>query len=117
VNPLISFAIDFATTLVFGLLIFGYLRIPLHRLLVDLCGTEERARFWLAFSSVLLLGTPLAAALGYSPPPAPLDDAMFIMFRQFGQNLMAFLVALVGLGIVVSFFALVAPRASKERTS
>ncbi len=114
-NSIAAFGVEFVMTVAIGFLLMLYLRAPLYRILVDLCGSEERARFWAAFSAVLLIGLPSAATLGYHPFSGNLTDTFFDMARQLGQNVMAFLAALVALGIVVAFFALVAPRASKER--
>ncbi len=114
-NTIAAFGIEFVVTLLIGFLLMLYLRAPLYRVLVDLCGGEDRARFWSVFSVVLLIGLPSAAALGYRPLSGYPTDMFFDMARQLGQNVMAFLAALVALGIVVAFFALVAPRAPKER--
>ncbi len=116
-DSIAAFGIEFVATLLVGVLLMLYLRAPLYRVLVDLCGGEERARFWSAFAVVLLIGFPSAAALGYHPFAGSATDLFFDMARQLGQNVMAFLAALVALGIVVAFFALVAPRAPKERSS
>ncbi len=114
-SSIAAFGIEFFVTLLIGFLLLLYLRAPLYRVLVDLCGGEDRARFWSAFAAVLLIGFPSAAALGYRPYAGSSTDAFFDMARQLGQNVIAFLAALVALGIVVAFFALVAPRAPKER--
>lgn len=116
-NLLTAFGMEFLATLLIGFMLVAYIRRPLYRILVDLCGTEDRARFWLAFSTVLLVGVPTASALGYQPLQGDVTESFFLIFRQLGQNVMGFLVALVGLGLVVSFFALVAPRTPKERSS
>jgi hypothetical protein len=116
-NALVAFAIDLVSTLLIGLLLMLYLRPSLHRVLVDLCGGEDRARFWSDFSSVVLIGVPAAAALGYNPYNDGIPSTFLNITRQLGQNLMSFLVALMGLGLVVAFFALVAPRAAREQHS
>lgn len=116
-NLLEAFAIELGVTLLIGFLLLAYIRLPLYRLLVDLCGTEDRARFWSAFSAVLLIGFPTASALGYQPLPGDPSESLFLIFRQLGQNLIGFLVALVALGLVISLFALAAPRVSKEHSS
>ncbi len=116
-NVLTAFVIECVLTLSIGLLLVAYMRPSLYSVLVDLCGTEGRARFWLAFSSVLLVGVPAASSLGYEPLPGDLSESLLLVFRQLGHNIMSFLVALVGLGLAVSFFALVAPKPPKERSS
>ncbi len=112
-NQFAAFGLDLVLTVLVTLLLFVYLRLSLHRILIDLCGSELRARFWLAFSSLVLIGIPAASALGYRPEFSSADALFFDFTRQLGQNLISFLMALVGLGIVVGFFALVAPRAAK----
>ena len=62
-----TFLAGVGMTLVAALLVVLYLRRPLDRLLIELCGTEERARFWSAFTSVSLVLVPLVFALDYRP--------------------------------------------------
>jgi hypothetical protein len=87
-----------------------YLRPFLHRILLDLCGTEDRARFWTAFSNIMLLGMPLIFALNYQPAAENTEELFFELARKLSGNLGGLLVALIGIGFVVSFFALFAPR-------
>ncbi len=116
-NILLAFAIELLITILFVGSLVVYFRPYLRRILVDLCGGEERARFWTVFSAILLVGLPAISALSYEPVTANLTDAVFELARQLSRNLMAFLAALIGLGVVISFFALVAPRARTERPS
>ncbi len=116
-NLLVAFAIELFLTILGFSAIMAYFRPHLHRVLVDLCGTEERARFWAVFSSILLVGAPTVSALSYLPLRSDLADAALDLARQLSHNLMSFLVALVGLGLIVSFFALVAPRSRVERSA
>jgi uncharacterized membrane protein YhaH (DUF805 family) len=116
-NSLLSFAINLLITLLVGFLLVAYLRPSLRRILVDLCGTEERAAFWLAFASLVLIGMPIASALGYVPLPAFSEESFYGLAHQLSQNLTSFLVGLVGVGLVIGFFALVAPRIPKARAS
>ena len=116
-NVLQAVAVEFTITVLIGLGLVAYIRRPLHNILVDLCGTESRADFWSAFSTMLLIGIPGASALGYQPVQGNMTLSIFYIFRQLGQNIMGFLVALVALGFVLSFFAFAAARMPKERTS
>lgn len=50
-------------SLLLSFLVLQYLRSPLHRILCDLCGREERARFWVAYSNIMLVLVPLAAVM------------------------------------------------------
>jgi hypothetical protein len=109
-NTIFTFLIEVATTLIAVLLITGYLRPHLKRILVDLCSTEERAQFWIVFSNILLVGLPLILAFGYRPKANEVDELFFEVIGRLSGNLGGYLTALVGVGMVVSFFALVAPK-------
>ena len=58
-NPFLALSIEAGLTILACVLLTGYLRHYLKRVLVDLCKTEERAQFWAAFSNILLIGLPL----------------------------------------------------------
>jgi hypothetical protein len=87
-----------------------YLNRSLRRVLVDLCATEERAQFWMSFASIVLIGLPLVFGLGFSPEATVAAKAFFEAANQVKANLFGFLMALMGMGGIISFFALIAPR-------
>jgi hypothetical protein len=115
-NPVTAFSINLVLTLSIAALLVTHLARSLFGVLVDLCGTEDRARFWLAFSRVLLIGMPAVTALGYRPgmesPEWYLDLA-----SELSRNIMTLLVTVVGVGLVIAFFAAIAPRGRKEKTA
>ncbi len=115
-NTILYFLIEVAITLLACAFIIAYLRPYLRRILVDLCGTEDRAQFWTVFSTILLVGLPLIIALGYRPEAAAPQDVFFQITGHFGGNLGGFLAALIVIGMIVSFFALVAPKQNKTIT-
>lgn len=82
----------------------------LRPVLVDLCGTTERAQFWTVFSRFLLLLLPALFGLGFEPQAEPGLNLFFDLTRQLRWNLLGFVMALLGVGAAVVFFALVAPR-------
>ena len=112
-NTVIIFLVEIVVTLLASLLLVGYLRPHLRRVLTDLCGTEERAQFWTVFSNILLVGLPFIIALGFRPEADSLEASFFEVIGRLSGNLAGFLFALVLVGIVISFFALVAPRPQK----
>ena len=109
-NTIVSFLIEVALTLLISSLLIRYLRPFLRKILVDLCGTADRAQFWLAFSSILLMGMPVLFALNYSPQATNAEELFFEVARKLSGNLGSFLFSLIGIGFIVSFFALFAPR-------
>ncbi|MBM4426158.1 MAG: hypothetical protein FJ031_02855 [Chloroflexi bacterium] len=112
-NSILFFLLEVILTLVICGLVVRYLRPYLNRILVDLCGTEKRAQFWTVFSNIVLVGLPLLIALTYQPQASNAEELFFEITRRVSGNLTGFLLALVGIGLIVSFFALIAPRTTK----
>lgn len=112
-NTIFAFLVEVAATFGVCALTFRYLRPFLKRVLVDLCGTEERAQFWTVFSGILLIGLPLLFGLMYHPEANNVEELFFELTRRVSGNLIGFMFALVGIGFIVSFFALVAPKPVK----
>jgi hypothetical protein len=82
----------------------AYVKEPLRSLLIELCGTKDRASFWLAFSNVALVLTPLIFALGYTPEAGPEKSVIFEMAAQFKYALIGFVAALGAIGLVLFRF-------------
>jgi len=112
-NTIFSFVIEVTLTLVIAALLVRYLRPFLLKILIDLCGTADRAQFWLAFSNILLIGVPVIYALNYRPEAQNAQALFFEVAGKLSGNLGGLLGALIGIGLIVSFFALVAPRPKK----
>ena len=115
-NMVTTFLIQVVLTLALSALLVGYFRPFLKKVLSDLCRTEERAQFWTAFTNILLIGLPMILALNYQPEAGSAEGLFFEIARKLSGNLGGFLFALVGVGIMVSFFALVAPRPVKSES-
>ena len=112
-NSIFAFLIEVTATFIICTLTFRYLRPFLNRVLVDLCGTQERAQFWTVFSSIILIGLPLLFGLMYRPEARKSEELFFELTRHISVNLIGFMFALIGIGFIVTFFALVAPRAKE----
>ena len=115
-NSLVSFLLEVALTLIPSMLLAAYLRPFLRRVLTDLCGTEERAQFWVVFTNILLIGMPMLFALNYRPQATNAEELFFELAARLSGNLGGLLLALIGIGLMVSFFALVAPRQRQVET-
>jgi hypothetical protein len=109
-NAIVSFVIEVALTLILSALLVGYLRPFLGKVLVDLCGTQDRARFWTAFSNLLLIGMPVILALNYRPGARTAEELFFEVAQKLSGNLGGLLFALIVIGFMVSIFALLAPK-------
>ena len=77
-----------------------YLEKPLHFLLMDLCGTEQRARFWTTYAKVMLLAFPLLLAAVYVPGPKSSWN-FFVLIEQVRAALLAILAGGGVLGAVL----------------
>jgi len=106
------FSLLIEITLAIGLcfLLVHYLRPHLGRILVDVCGTEQRAQFWTVFANIILVGLPVIIGLGFRPEATTLEESVFEIIGRLSVVLAGFILALIVVGIVVGFFALVAPR-------
>lgn len=109
-NTIYLFLMQVALTVILCIVIVGYLRPFLRRVLIDLCGTEDRAHFWTAFSNILLIGLPIIISLNYKPQAGTAEEIFLEVSAKLSGNLAGLLFALIGIGFIVSFFALVAPR-------
>jgi len=63
----ILFVSGIGVTLITSFITVAYLKKRLQPILVDLCGTEERADFWTTFSNITLILTPLIFATWFIP--------------------------------------------------
>jgi hypothetical protein len=115
-NMIISFSIEVIITVVVCALLVIYLRQYLYRILLDLCGSDDRAQFWTVFSTILLVGIPMIFALGYRPEALTSLDMFFEIIGRLRGNLYAYLASLLIIGMIVSFFALVAPKPGKAES-
>ncbi|MGA7967400.1 MAG: hypothetical protein WCC32_19135 [Terriglobales bacterium] len=103
-TPSILFLAGLAATLVTSLAIVAYLRGPLHSILVELCGTGERAAFWVAFSNVTIALVPLIFAMQYTPELKGGSTPVLEVAAQLKWALAGLLSAVVILGWVLSRF-------------
>jgi hypothetical protein len=114
-NTISAFLLEIVITIAISALTFRYLKYFLNRVLIDLCGTEDRAQFWTVFSGIVLIGLPLLFGLLHQPQAQEAEGLFFEITRHISSNLIAFMFALVGIGLIVSFFALVAPRVKESK--
>jgi uncharacterized membrane protein YhaH (DUF805 family) len=84
--------------------IVAYVSKHLRSLLMELCGTAERASFWLAFSNVALILVPLIFALEYTPELGSSKSIVFEMAAQLKYGLVGFVVTLSFLALMLFRF-------------
>jgi hypothetical protein len=103
-NPSTVFLTGLAITLLSGFLVVFYLRSRLDPILIDLCGTLDRARFWTAFSNVTLILVPMIRALGYRPGECLMPASVMQLADQLEQALIGLVVSVFALGFVLTLF-------------
>ena len=95
------FAVGALTTLGTAVGVVWYLRHPLENILVELCGSRERAVFWAAFSAVALVTVPLIFAIACHPAPGLGAPAIFELADQVRWGLIGLTSTVLMLGWVV----------------
>src|SRR6267142_3355790 len=100
-NATTVFVIGTLTSLTIGAGVVGYLRRPLEKILVELCGNQERAAFWTAFSAVALGIMPVLFAIAYRPSTGPASPAVFELADQLKWGLIGLMGSLFMLGWVI----------------
>jgi hypothetical protein len=103
-SPTGVFLLDLVFTVIVSIGLLSYLSKHLRILLVELCGTAERARFWLAFSNVGLILVPLILALDYRPEIGPGRAVIFEVAAQLKNALIGFALTLGALAVVLVSF-------------
>jgi len=103
-TPSLLFLSGLALTLVTASAIVIYLRTPLYNILVELCGTRERAAFWVSFSNVTITLVPLIFAMQYTPELKPGTAPVLELAAQLKWALAGLLCAVLILGWVLSSF-------------
>jgi hypothetical protein len=101
-NSLGIYLAGIGLTLVAALAVQLYLQTHLRGMLLDLCGTAERAGFWTAFSNVVLTLTPVIFALHQQPATASSVGLTFELGAQLEWALCGLVASVVVLGLVLS---------------
>lgn len=95
--PIAALLVTYALTALVATLAAAVLWRPLSILLAELCGTEERSRFWTVWSMVMMVATPM---LFVSMKGIQIRAADLIQSTM-TSALFGVLLALVGMGIAV----------------
>jgi uncharacterized membrane protein YhaH (DUF805 family) len=81
-----------------------YVAPHLRKLLIELCGTAERANFWLAFSNLMLFLVPIIFALWVTPERSENQAAMIEMADQLRWAMVGLVISVLSMGIVLSAY-------------
>jgi len=98
------FLIGVGITLMICLVFVIYLKAPLHRILLELCGTRERADFWAAFANAAFVLVPLIFAMQVVPEARPGTSAVLELAAQVKWALIGLLAAVAVVSWVLGRF-------------
>ncbi len=99
-----TFLIGAAITVAASVAVILFIRRHLRRVLIDLTGTEARADFWIAFTSLLLVLIPLIVALFVPPDGRSNVSVFFQITAQLKWTLIALAATLVSYGFIIIWF-------------
>jgi hypothetical protein len=97
----VVFLIGLALTTIFSFIVVLYLNRHFRKLLTDLCGTQERADFWRAFTNVILFLLPLLFVLDFRPEN---DAWIWNLTSELKRGLLGLGATVIVLGIVIAQF-------------
>jgi hypothetical protein len=97
-----TFLTGIAISVVLSLAIVRYLNKPLRSILIDLCGTETRARFWTHITNLSFVLVALLMPILTRPREGL--DVVFQLSRQLGWTLFGLIVTVVVVSMMVSQF-------------
>jgi hypothetical protein len=103
------FLITEALTLVIAGAVALFIRRHLRNVLTDLTGTAERAAFWTAFTTLLLILIPLTVVMFVPHPSASGQAAFFCVIDQLKWSLSALVATLLSCAFVIILFVWVNP--------
>ena len=96
-----AFFLGVAATLVVAALVAWHLKPHLRALLVEICGNEARAGFWLAFTNVALLVVPALAAMDQLPRSADIPETARQIILQLKWALLGLIFIVGAVGVVL----------------
>lgn len=92
------FMIEIFIGLVVSSCVIIILNKPLKNVLTDICGTEVRAKFWVMYTNIMLVITPLLSSIIFGKSHK-LADASFTFYKTaFGSVLFGVFLSLVIIG-------------------
>ncbi len=99
-----AFLTGLAITVGLGFAVVWYLKSHLRGILIDLCGTERRADFWMAFSNVILILVPLVFAMQFQIATSGDVPVLFQFAYQLKWSFVGLVASVLALGIILSRF-------------
>lgn len=96
------FAIEVLISLSVSFFVAISITKSLHSLLVDVCGTIERARFWVVYSNVMMFIAPLLVVMLFGQSNYVGEQTFLFYKTAFGCALAGVFVSLLAIGLQIS---------------
>ena len=96
------FVIELCICLLASGLLLAALTRPLRRLLIDACGTVERANFWVVYSAAMMVIVPLLAVVVLGKSTESTGPTLAFYKAAVGSALLGLFTALAVLGIQIA---------------
>lgn len=103
-NASAVFVCGLASTLLVSMAVVVYVRPPLQKILIQLCGNGERAAFWAAFSSVAASIIPVIFAIQAHPDAGSQAPAIFQLADELKWGLAGLVLTLTVMAWVIGRF-------------
>jgi hypothetical protein len=101
-SPLSLFLIEVAIAVLSSTLAVAFLTRPLRRLLIDACGSVERANFWVAYSDAMIFIAPLVATVVFGKSSDVFTPTLPFYKAALGSALFGVFVSLAAVGLQVA---------------
>ena len=95
------FIVGLGVSLLASLTVAVYIRTHLRSILVEVCGTQTRADFWITWSNIPIVVLPLTLTLLRGPGS---DSALTRISYLIGVSLTGLLAVIIAMGIVLTVF-------------
>lgn len=101
-NPLVLFIVEVMLCISISLSMVYLLKPLLREILVEICGTETRAEFWVMFTQLMLIISPLLIVIYFAPTQDTLNiNLAEAMQDTLFRSLLGDFIALTMIGQVI----------------
>ena len=101
-NELYLFVIEIIISLFVSACVIYIINKSFRNVLIDLCGTEVRAQFWVVYSNLMLVIAPLLTTIIFGKSHQVLEASFSFYKTAFGSVLFGVFVSLVIIGLQIT---------------
>lgn len=96
------FIIEILIGLVVSASVIYILNKPLKNVLIDICGTEVRAKFWVMYTNLMLVIAPLLTSIAFGKSHRVIEASFSFYKTAFGSVLFGIFMSLVIIGLQIT---------------